>query len=1837
MTLIVAELLAKLGVDDTGFSSSMQGAQGQYQATARSASQMAQSVEKSAAKVQSARASEQAAAVRVQAAEQALNNLRASGTTDALKLAQAESKLQSALAAQNSAAVRAAEAARGLSAAQRAQSSAGDRVASANQKVISSTNNLAQAANVAKGALAAMGIGFSLNQVVQGLTQSVQAARALGAQTNQMNVIFGEGKAEIQQWGSTAAQTMRMSQREAQGAAIQFATFGKAMGLTGDQLVTFSKEQSKLAADLASFQGIPVAEAIQAMGSAYAGETETMRQYGVLIDDNTLKQTALAHGMQITGGNLTQVQKSQAIYLAMQEQLAYVNGDVERSNGKFGASLKTLTANLEETQAVVGQKLIPVVQPFVDLLAGPGLGAVEGIAGAVGAAGSAFGSLPGPVQAALAGVVAWKLGTTVAMRVAGDQITGLRDRASGAFSNMQQSMSNMQRAAAVSGRSMSNFGAGIAVIGRNVPILDRMRTSFIEAAAGAERFPRSAGLAAGAMTGMKGAASGLLGVMGGPWGLAIAGATAALGVWMSKKQEDQTASEAAKNATQEWADVLTQSNGAIDANVKKFAAKKIAETDAYKTAEKLGISQEELTNKVLEGRDAYDAWYAAMYRKGKDSGKWRESDMAGMAGEVQRIAEQFDEGKDKALQMAKGTGDVKVSFDGSSKAAGAMSQAMVEFSESTDGAASKVDKLSKALNTLRDDRLTEEEALQASSSAIKDLAEAWGQVDAAAVKADGSINFDTPDAIAKYGALQDKVVDLGKTYDQTAAAAMEHARAENMGPAEALDYVRSKVDPLRQSLIDQATAAGVSAEAAERMADRYLGVPSEILTKLDLQGTEAAIAKLNQVQVKGAQPVQGKYTMVDNTPEVRAKLDYLKIKYSVIDGKLVISDEDAKKAQSALETLGVTTETLPDGFVKITDTSDANIARLKALGIEVQRLPDGTIVINPDDAEFWRRVTKAQEDGRKKIYVDMIQRGASDWEAEFHANLVQKSQEQGLSNADGSITEYASGGVRPAGVQSMPDQAIIEKGRGRGLVRWAEGETWWESYIPGAPSKRKRSTAILSETARRFGYGLVPFDAMRGVLSILQRGDYTSSLSSVGIEEDSAVVDFLMKRRAGQKDSPLTSLQKDIAALMTGGGALLRGQYDGVLSRRFNIEEDSPWIAQFFGPRGPSMMRAYADGAITGGTVQLGNISGEGITTGEQQSMWDAVRSKFGDAVLSSATRSVQTEGHADYHNAGRAIDISGPSMGAIAAWIAQTYPDSMELIHSPFSHNIKDGKDVGDGMSFYGAGTMSGHQDHVHWALGHDATVGANGAGAQQIQDVTLTQSSSREDVARKIIAEGRKRGYTDDQIKAVLATAIQESNLDPGASGGGGAWHGIFQQDESYEGRDDPNANVTGFYDRLDEKRAADPDADIYDQIFWLQQRPGESSAADAVANGRQGYLSEIKSQDDAAAKMLADIGPSVGTGADTGASDSGVGSQVYVTGGHLDSVGSGYTPSATTSSTSDSTTSTTSSSTQPAPERKRLFTLGGNRWPFYNGSPEQPKAEKSSPDTTSKTKKGPAAPSESSIAAAQAAVEKAKRSQAEAVEKQRIAEMRLDEVRSNPKAKPSQIAAAEESVARAKNAVTDATDKQRVAEMRLQEIQNKQAAATTQSAPPVKRLNGGTIPGVGRGDIIPMMGEPGEEVIRRPVAERYRGALQHLNRTGRWPEHHQEGGTVGGFTSGFGGYTDPAVAKVGILDHAPGYYLEQLYRLGVAGYGGAAMAASAIGPDGSFQGLSTGSASFPILDDIAQKLDEVIKEGRVGSIGIYVGEGGQIVVEDMGKLRQTQDKAVGDAMMRSAAMRA
>ena len=76
-----------------------------------------------------------------------------------------------------------------------------------------------------------------------------------------------------------------------------------------------------------------------------------------------------------------------------------------------------------------------------------------------------------------------------------------------------------------------------------------------------------------------------------------------------------------------------------------------------------------------------------------------------------------------------------------------------------------------------------------------------------------------------------------------------------------------------------------------------------------------------------------------------------------------------------------------------------------------------------------------------------------------------------------------------------------------------------------------------------------------------------------------------------------------------------------------------------------------------------------------------------------------------DYHGQGLAVDFSNgtdttPQMQSAAQNLFSNYGKGLlELIHSPFNHNVKHGKDVGDGFGFYGAATMNQHRNHVHVA----------------------------------------------------------------------------------------------------------------------------------------------------------------------------------------------------------------------------------------------------------------------------------------------------------------------------------------------------------------------------------------------------------------------------------------------------------------------------------------------------------------------------------------------------------
>ena len=85
-----------------------------------------------------------------------------------------------------------------------------------------------------------MARAFTVGAVVSGIKSTILAASNLNETITKTKVIFGNSADEIELFAETASVSLGQSKKEAMDAASTFATFGKAAGLSGNELVGFS-------------------------------------------------------------------------------------------------------------------------------------------------------------------------------------------------------------------------------------------------------------------------------------------------------------------------------------------------------------------------------------------------------------------------------------------------------------------------------------------------------------------------------------------------------------------------------------------------------------------------------------------------------------------------------------------------------------------------------------------------------------------------------------------------------------------------------------------------------------------------------------------------------------------------------------------------------------------------------------------------------------------------------------------------------------------------------------------------------------------------------------------------------------------------------------------------------------------------------------------------------------------------------------------------------------------------------------------------------------------------------------------------------------------------------------------------------------------------------------------------------------------------------------------------------------------------------------------------------------------------------------------------------------
>lgn len=256
-----------------------------------------------------------------------------------------------------------------------------------------------------------LGLGAAVGAAVVKASDLEEAQSAV-------NQIFGEAGPIIQEFAEGAASSLGLAQEEALNAAKQFGIFGQAAGLSGDDLVAFTSDLTVLATDLASFNNTTVDQAIQALGAALRGESEPIRQYGVLLDDATLKAEALERGIIATTKDaLTPQQRVLAATGVIFEQTAKQQGDFERTADGLANTQKILAAEFQNVTAQLGQAFLPIALELANIVSDfvvPGIQLLADVVGAIPTPFLTMATVLGGVAAA-AGPVIFAVGKVITL------------------------------------------------------------------------------------------------------------------------------------------------------------------------------------------------------------------------------------------------------------------------------------------------------------------------------------------------------------------------------------------------------------------------------------------------------------------------------------------------------------------------------------------------------------------------------------------------------------------------------------------------------------------------------------------------------------------------------------------------------------------------------------------------------------------------------------------------------------------------------------------------------------------------------------------------------------------------------------------------------------------------------------------------------------------------------------------------------------------------------------------------------------------------------------------------------------------------------------------------------------------------------------------------------------------------------------------------------------------------------------------------------------------------------------------------------------------------------
>ena len=213
-----------------------------------------------------------------------------------------------------------------------------------------------------------IGGAFAVGKLVQFGKECVELGSDLAEVQNVVDVTFTTISDKVNEFAKNAMTSAGLSETMAKRYVGTFGAMSKSFGFSESQAYDMSTALTQLTGDVASFYNISQDLAYIKLKSVFTGETETLKDLGVVMTQSALDQYALANGYGKTTSAMTEQEKVALRLAFVQKQLSAASGDFIRTSDSWANQVRVMQLQLQSLKATVGQGLINIFTPVLKVI-----------------------------------------------------------------------------------------------------------------------------------------------------------------------------------------------------------------------------------------------------------------------------------------------------------------------------------------------------------------------------------------------------------------------------------------------------------------------------------------------------------------------------------------------------------------------------------------------------------------------------------------------------------------------------------------------------------------------------------------------------------------------------------------------------------------------------------------------------------------------------------------------------------------------------------------------------------------------------------------------------------------------------------------------------------------------------------------------------------------------------------------------------------------------------------------------------------------------------------------------------------------------------------------------------------------------------------------------------------------------------------------------------------------------------------------------------------------------------------------------------------------------------